>query len=79
MPAIVAALDRPCQVPAFTLHAAGLGTFPPRGAPRVIWLGIGEGQGSLVRLHEDAASRLGPIGFLPVRKAPCTNRCCEYH
>lgn len=68
VPAIRAALDRPFTLPVFTLQAAGLGTFPPRGAPRVIWVGIGDGQASLVRLHEETAARLEPLGFLPDRR-----------
>lgn len=29
--------------PAFALGLAGIGTFPERGRPRVLWLGVGEG------------------------------------
>ncbi|HET6278717.1 MAG TPA: RNA 2',3'-cyclic phosphodiesterase, partial [Candidatus Polarisedimenticolia bacterium] len=39
---IVAALAAPASagLSRFTLRAAGLGVFPPRGAPRVIWIDL---------------------------------------
>ena len=39
---------------AFTLRLDGLGTFPPRGRPRVLWAGVGAGRAEL----EALASRL---------------------
>jgi len=45
----------------FELTVAGVGAFPPRGAPRVVWVGI-ERAGGLVQLHgglEDGLERLG--------------------
>jgi 2'-5' RNA ligase len=38
-----------------TLQAAGAGRFPPRGAPRIIWIGIEEPTGGLVRLQKAVA------------------------
>ena len=38
-----------------TLQAAGAGRFPPRGAPRVIWIGVEEPTGGLVRLQKAVA------------------------
>jgi RNA 2',3'-cyclic 3'-phosphodiesterase len=36
--------------PAFELSFAGAGRFPATGRPRVVWLGIGEGQDALAEL-----------------------------
>lgn len=60
---VAKALERPFETPAFTLRISGAGTFPPSGAPRVIWMGIAEGSPSLRSLHEDLATRLAPLGF----------------
>lgn len=35
----------------FTLAAEGTGSFPPRGAPRVLWLGLRDDSGGLARLQ----------------------------
>ena len=37
------------------IQAAGAGRFPPRGAPRIIWIGIEEPTGGLVRLQKAVA------------------------
>lgn len=38
-----------------TLRAAGAGRFPPRGAPRIIWIGIEEPTGRLLALQKAVA------------------------
>src|SRR5215213_8246640 len=35
----------------FELTIEGAGAFPPRGAPRVLWLGVTDSSGGLARLH----------------------------
>ena len=35
----------------FPLGIAGAGSFPPRGLPRVLWLGVEDESGALARLH----------------------------
>lgn len=48
-------------VPPFEARVVGLGAFPERGAPRVVWAGI-QDNGSLATLNrrlEEAARRLG--------------------
>ncbi|MFO1476890.1 MAG: RNA 2',3'-cyclic phosphodiesterase [Verrucomicrobiota bacterium] len=42
--------------PSLTLCASGIGCFPERGAPRVIWAGIREESGALVELQRALAS-----------------------
>ncbi len=36
----------------FEISIEGTGTFPPRGVPRVLWLGVRDEQGELVRLQK---------------------------
>ena len=60
---ILEALGPPVPEPPFALHFAGLGTFPPSGAPRVVWMGVAEGLPALARLNEEVGRRLAPWGF----------------
>jgi RNA 2',3'-cyclic 3'-phosphodiesterase len=62
-------LSRPFQETAFDIEISGLGAFPPSGAPRVFWLGVTAGGGSLARVHAELTTRLGPIGYEPERRA----------
>ena len=54
----VDALARPFPLPAFDLSFRGIGFFPERGSPRVLWLGIAEGLHELRQLHRLLLSRL---------------------
>ena len=51
------------------LRVAGLGTFPPRGAPRVVWAGIEDASGMLGLVHKRLARALEPMGFEPEKRA----------
>ncbi len=46
----------------FEIEVAGLGVFPPRGAPRVVWAGV-EGGESLERLHRRVEEACGSVGL----------------
>ena len=48
--------------PAFELVFAGFGAFPPRGAPRVLWLGTLDGAQQAIDLHATVARRLAAAG-----------------
>ena len=50
-------------VSSFSLRLAGAGYFPPRGTPRVIWVGLDEGFGALRALHASVDEALARIGF----------------
>ncbi|RMF39245.1 MAG: RNA 2',3'-cyclic phosphodiesterase [Planctomycetota bacterium] len=53
-----------CQpVPPFDLGIGGLGCFPLRGAPRVVWAGITTGSEVLGRLHEQLDAAMLDFGF----------------
>jgi 2'-5' RNA ligase len=61
--AVLGALGPALGQKPFRLHLSGLGTFPPSGSPRVIWMGVTEGGDALSRVHDEVATRLAPWGF----------------
>ena len=65
VPAIATALGGSWRQARFAAGLAGGGTFPPGGAPRVIWLGLDQGGRETAALHEETARRLSPGGFRP--------------
>jgi len=62
---IHAALLPPIEVAPFDLTIQGLGSFPPRGAPRVIWAGIAGDDQSLRVVEHDITDRLSKAGVPP--------------
>ena len=62
---ILRAIGAPFREAPFDIQLAGVGAFPPSGAPRVIWLGVQTGAEGLVRLHVELAERLRPLGIEP--------------
>jgi RNA 2',3'-cyclic 3'-phosphodiesterase len=46
------------EVAPFELTLAGVSTFPPRGAPRVIWAGVVRGLDAMLSLEREISSRL---------------------
>jgi len=67
--AVMAAVDTPFAIRPFDLELRGCGAFPPRGAPRVFWIGVSAGQAALEALYDELAPRLQPLGFEPERRA----------
>ena len=47
----------------FTLSAAGLGVFPNRRQPRILWVGITEGKDILVALQKEIERKFEGLGF----------------
>jgi 2'-5' RNA ligase len=45
------------------LKVEGAGAFPPRGLPRVLWLGIADSQGALARLQKCLEDECAAEGF----------------
>ena len=50
--------------PPFSLKLNGVGCFPPRGQPRILWAGA-EADDGLARLHGQIESRLRHLGIEP--------------
>jgi len=63
VPAIVETLSTDIIVPRFAAVFQGLGVFPPRGAPRVLWVGVGEGSDQIVEVQRVVARRLEGLGI----------------
>src|SRR4051812_7807284 len=59
---IVAAASEPIPMPPFAVAFGGIGTFPSRGAPRVLWLGVADGAPEVMRLQSVVVSRLEVAG-----------------
>ena len=47
----------------FTVELAGVGCFPPKGRPRVIWVGIRQGARPLVQLAQQLEQAFGEAGL----------------
>jgi RNA 2',3'-cyclic 3'-phosphodiesterase len=56
----------PC--PPFTLAAGGVGVFPERGEPKVLWVGIGGDLTEAARLQQSIETQLHPLGFAPEKR-----------
>jgi 2'-5' RNA ligase len=66
---IVGAAAAPIELPPFAVGFGGIGAFPPRGAPRVLWLGVADGAPAVVELQEVVAARLEQAG-VPRERRP---------
>jgi 2'-5' RNA ligase len=64
-PAVLDALGHPLEFKPFVIELGGCGRFPPRGAPRAIWIGLPGGLPSLTALHEEFNRRLAPLEYDP--------------
>jgi 2'-5' RNA ligase len=57
VPALAAAIGHDVDVPPFDIAFSGIGMFPPRGAPRVVWIGVTSGAHQLQQLQRELAAR----------------------
>lgn len=53
----------------FDIDVGGLGCFPNLRRPRVVWIGLQESTGVLVRLRDSIESVVAPLGF-PTERRP---------
>lgn len=66
---ILEAIEEACEgVDPFTMTLKGMGTFPPRGPPRVVWIGL-EGADPLVQIAQALEDSLEDVGFARERRA----------
>src|SRR5689334_21476012 len=65
VPAVVESIGADIDLPAFGATFEGAGAIPPRGAPRVLWIGVGSGARELVALQQVIAARIATLG-LPI-------------
>ncbi len=47
----------------FKIKLKGIGAFPSPGRPRVVWVGVDEGEEELVKLHREVLSRVRKAGI----------------
>ena len=52
-------------VPDIPASLGGLGQFPERGNPRVVWIGVDEGKYELTRYAGLFARKIAPLGYAP--------------
>ena len=49
----------------FFLPITGVGTFPPKGPPKIIWIGVGRGHPHLFQLHKRVSDVAIAVGLEP--------------
>jgi RNA 2',3'-cyclic 3'-phosphodiesterase len=62
VPPVVNTLNATIEVPQFDAEFQGVGVFPLRGAPRILWLGVEEGAEQIVEVQREVARRLERLG-----------------
>jgi 2'-5' RNA ligase len=60
---VVQALGSDVDLRPFDLVLEGVGVFPPRGAPRVLWVGASEGAEEVTLLQRELAARVARLGI----------------
>ena len=61
---LIAAMQQPFGgIRAFDVAFGGLGVFPPKGAPRVLWLGVVAGAREVIELQRAVARRIASLGL----------------
>jgi RNA 2',3'-cyclic 3'-phosphodiesterase len=61
--AVVDAIGQDIESQPFEIVLEGIGVFPARGAPRVLWLGIGKGAAEVIALQRTVANRVTTLGL----------------
>ncbi len=62
---LIGALDAPWSLAPFEVVFDRCDAFPPRGAPRAIYLAVTAGADRLVALHAEVAGRINACGVVP--------------
>jgi 2'-5' RNA ligase len=70
LPSITASLERVCDgTSPFQAVARRVGSFPGRGNPRVVWVGLDDPDGGLERLQKSIDREMSQLGFKPEERA----------
>jgi 2'-5' RNA ligase len=59
---LVEIMRAPISQPPFRFELCGVGAFPPRGAPRALWIGVKSGAEQVIQLQSLIAGRLEDVG-----------------
>ncbi|HEX5135854.1 MAG TPA: RNA 2',3'-cyclic phosphodiesterase [Planctomycetota bacterium] len=62
-PVAAAATQVAARHAAFDVSLAGLGAFPDTKRPRVVWVGLGEGEGAATALARDMEDAVAGLGY----------------
>jgi 2'-5' RNA ligase len=62
-PAVIETMGRDVDLAPFDMVLDGLGAFPPRGAPRVLWVGVTGGAKEMMLLQRELAARIAALGI----------------
>jgi 2'-5' RNA ligase len=62
VPAVVEAVGGDVDLAPFEMVLDGEGVFPPRGAPRVLWIGTTLGAAQLIELQRRLSARVAALG-----------------
>jgi RNA 2',3'-cyclic 3'-phosphodiesterase len=65
---VVDAMSADLPLPSFQMHLGEVGVLPPHGAPRVLYVAIGEGRSSVAELQRLVAARLEACGVARERR-----------
>ncbi len=60
---------RAIEFGAFFLPIQGIGTFPPKGAPKIIWVGVGKAHPHLFQIHKRVTEAALAVGIEPELRA----------
>jgi 2'-5' RNA ligase len=60
---VTALATQPIPVAPFTLTLGGVGAFPARGEPKIVWLGTRRGASETAAVHEAVAHRVTACGI----------------
>jgi 2'-5' RNA ligase len=63
VPPVVEVVGRDIDAAPFDIVLETIGVFPPRGAPRVLWIGVGGGAWRLGELQRELAQRIAALGI----------------
>lgn len=58
----ISVLRDPIPHPPFRFELGGLGAFPPRGAPRALWMAVTAGAEDIIRVQASVAERFEALG-----------------
>jgi 2'-5' RNA ligase len=63
VPAVAEVVGRHIDAAPFEITLERIGVFPARGAPRVLWIGVGDGASRLSELQRELARRIATLGI----------------
>ncbi|MGH9141196.1 MAG: RNA 2',3'-cyclic phosphodiesterase [Vicinamibacterales bacterium] len=63
VPSLIEGVRADVNTAPFEISVSGIGVFSARGAPRVLWIGIGAGADKVKDLRQELAARIAALGI----------------